>query len=245
MPSGDASHASSQGPSLTPSPPSLPLPQEIKFNHKELIELLHGTPTNEAWQDLAKRLEFRRESSKLTFGPTVSFDVTRLLPYLYLRFAGQVRRRLRCGAQWRKGGPLRSLTPARASLLSPLVVCAQDLTEEGERCMQETHLSRLDSIASMSKNAKVRACVRACVLPGKGGRETQPQVERQRLPRACLLLSHLLVRPPPPLASRRRQSKKMDKAVRKANRAVAELELLESGLQQAAQAGSGKATHSP
>jgi len=39
---------------------------------------------------LAERYEFNRDNSSLPFGRCISFDVTRLLPYLYRKYAGQV-----------------------------------------------------------------------------------------------------------------------------------------------------------
>lgn len=55
-----------------------------------MIELLHGAQTDDVYRRLAERYSYVREGNKMPFGRGYSFDITRLLPYLYQRFALQV-----------------------------------------------------------------------------------------------------------------------------------------------------------
>eukprot|EP00911_Craspedida_sp_UC1_P000829 UC1_evm3s635 len=62
---------------------------EVAFKHEYLIELLHGDPADARWRALAERYGFDRQRSTIAFGRCVALDVTRLLPYLYRRYAAQ------------------------------------------------------------------------------------------------------------------------------------------------------------
>eukprot|EP00052_Salpingoeca_macrocollata_P025274 m.230020 g.230020 ORF g.230020 m.230020 type:complete len:368 (-) comp22403_c8_seq1:99-1202(-) len=63
--------------------------KETAFKHQYLIELLHGSETDTTYQKLAERYQYRREGTRIGFGRGFSFDITKLLPFLYAKFEGQ------------------------------------------------------------------------------------------------------------------------------------------------------------
>eukprot|EP00049_Salpingoeca_infusionum_P010062 m.170428 g.170428 ORF g.170428 m.170428 type:complete len:198 (+) comp14531_c0_seq2:229-822(+) len=92
--------------------------KEFAFKHQYFIELIHGSQADEAWKKLSERYGYKRENATVPFGRALSFDITRLLPYLYERFGGQ------------------------------------DLTDDGEKHMQESQMRRLNSISQAVRQAE-------------------------------------------------------------------------------------------
>ncbi|EGD76803.1 hypothetical protein PTSG_08153 [Salpingoeca rosetta] len=92
--------------------------EEFAFKHQYFIELIHGSQVDEAWKKLAERYKYDREHTRIPFGRSIWFDLTKLLPYLYTKFAGQ------------------------------------DLVDDGERFMQESHMRRLNSMSQAVRKAE-------------------------------------------------------------------------------------------
>lgn len=61
----------------------------LEFTHEELITLLQDAESGQPYQELLKKLEYKRDGNLLAMGRAFAFDVTRLLPYLYECFAKQ------------------------------------------------------------------------------------------------------------------------------------------------------------
>ena len=79
---------------LTPRPRAPPPTllfgvQTLDFTHEELITLLQDPESGQPYQELLKKLEYKRDGNLLAMGRAFSFDLTRLLPYLYECFAKQ------------------------------------------------------------------------------------------------------------------------------------------------------------
>ena len=76
------------------TPPPLCPPhthQDSYINHLDMLELLHGRERDERYQQLRETYVFNRDSSVLRLARGISFNLTTLLPFLYERFAYQVR----------------------------------------------------------------------------------------------------------------------------------------------------------
>jgi len=63
--------------------------KEVQMDHADVIKLLHESETSEVYQRLAAVLGFQRGGTSITFGRAFKLDCTKLLPYLYERFAQQ------------------------------------------------------------------------------------------------------------------------------------------------------------
>lgn len=63
--------------------------KELQMDHADVIKLLHESETSDVYQRLAVTLGFQREGTAITFGRAFKLDCTKLLPYLYERFAQQ------------------------------------------------------------------------------------------------------------------------------------------------------------
>lgn len=77
----------------------------------------------------------------MAFGQAVSFDVPRLLPYLYRRFLLQVH------------------TFHFLCIALTFACVGQDLEEQGQQLMEETHMRRLNSMSKAVKQAETEQLV--------------------------------------------------------------------------------------
>lgn len=57
--------------------------KEVTVDHTALIVLLHDSEASEAYQSIAKEYGYSKAGTKIAMARSFSFDVTKLLPYLY------------------------------------------------------------------------------------------------------------------------------------------------------------------
>eukprot|EP00040_Diaphanoeca_grandis_P018964 m.99841 g.99841 ORF g.99841 m.99841 type:complete len:212 (+) comp27195_c0_seq1:311-946(+) len=63
--------------------------QTLEFNHEDLISLLQDSEASDGYQKLVQKFDYKRAGNLLKMGRAFSFDVTKLLPFLYECFAKQ------------------------------------------------------------------------------------------------------------------------------------------------------------